>query len=123
MQTRTSLQRHAQTWLDEAATLPPGNGPDADLWGGFSTSATSDAGATTSVDVTAMSPAELAEYEERKEKLRRAMGVGSKDERVVEEEESVEPEERRRKMIAAMEVGGLLGCSDRCSSACMAWFS
>lgn len=100
MQTRSALQKQAQTWLDEADGIPPGNGPEADLWGSGSGEA--------SIDLSAMSPAELAAYEEKKFKLRKAMGEGGVGQ--VEEAGPVDPEERRQKLINAMEVGAKAGC-------------
>ena len=32
MATRTALAQQAQNWLNEAGTLPPGNGVERDLW-------------------------------------------------------------------------------------------
>jgi len=99
MQTRSALQKQADIWLAEAAVVPPGNGAEADLWGGGSNGATvSEA----SVDVAAMSPAELAEYEERKLKMRKAMGEGMRDDDKIEE--VVDNEERRQRMINAVTV-------------------
>jgi hypothetical protein len=65
-------------WLAEAGVTPPGNGVEVHLWGaGGSSEASTDEGAAAAVDVSLMSPAERAEYEERKLKLRKAMvGVG-----------------------------------------------
>lgn len=97
MQSRSALSKHAQAWIDAAPSPPPGNGAEAELWGGGG----SESGA--SVDIAAMSPAELAEYEERKLKMRKAMGEGRRDE---EEEGPVDAAERRLKMISAMEVRG-----------------
>jgi hypothetical protein len=63
-------------WLADAGVTPPGNGVEAHLWGagGTSEASTDEAGsAAAAVDVSLMSPAERAEYEERKLKLRKAM--------------------------------------------------
>lgn len=61
MASRTNLERQAQAWLEEAGTTPPGNGVERAAWEG------------TQVDATAtMSPAELAEYEDKKLKMRYA---------------------------------------------------
>lgn len=98
MQTRASLQKHAQSWLDQADGLPPGNGPEADLWGGGGGSTTE-----ASVDLSVMSAAELAAYEDKKLKLKKAMGEKSsgQEEAVVEDS----ADERRRKMKLAVEGG------------------
>jgi hypothetical protein len=63
-------------WLAEAGVTPPGNGVEAHLWGagGTSEASTDEAGSSAAaVDASLMSPAERAEYEERKLKLRKAM--------------------------------------------------
>jgi hypothetical protein len=67
MQSRAALQREADNWLGEAGTLPPGNGAEAELWEG----ATAGAGGGASLDTSLMTPAELAEYEEKKLKMRK----------------------------------------------------
>jgi hypothetical protein len=100
MQTRAALQKQAQAWLDAAGELPPGNGAEAEAWGG---AAGSDAGSEASVDVGAMSPAELAEYEERKLKLRKAMGEGRGAE-AGPGAAAPDAAERRQNMINAVEV-------------------
>lgn len=91
MQSRAALQREADNWLAEAGTLPPGNGAEAELW---------DGGKTSSVDASLMSVDELAEYEDKKLKLRKAMGENLHDE-ITGETESAR--ERRLKLIAAVE--------------------
>ena len=70
MQSRAALQREADNWLGEAGTLPPGNGAEAEVWEGAAAAA---GGA--SVDTSLMTPAELAEYEEKKLKMRK-VGAG-----------------------------------------------
>eukprot|EP00959_Pyramimonas_sp_CCMP1952_P360218 7542916-Pyramimonas_sp.AAC.2 len=65
MATRANMETEVQHWLRELGETPPGNGPsERDLWDEFSSSMSTDA----------MSPAELAEYEEKKLKMRKAMG-------------------------------------------------
>lgn len=61
---------------------PPGNGVEAHLWGagGSSEASTDESAAAAAVDVSLMSPAERAEYEERKLKLRKAMVGGGGNE-------------------------------------------
>ncbi|KAL4459185.1 hypothetical protein ABPG75_014050 [Micractinium tetrahymenae] len=95
MQSRAVLQREADNWLQEAGTLPPGNGAEAELWQGPSAGSSAS-----SVDVSLMSADELAEYEERKLKLRKAMGENLHDDVAGEAEDS---RLRRLKMIAAVE--------------------
>lgn len=94
MQSRAALQREADNWLQEAGTLPPGNGAEAELWQGAA------AASGSSVDVSLMSADELAEHEERKLKLRKAMGENLHDDVAGEAEDS---RQRRLKMIAAVE--------------------
>ncbi|PRW61409.1 nifU chloroplastic isoform A [Chlorella sorokiniana] len=92
MQSRAALQREADNWLEEAGTLPPGNGAEAELWEG--------GGKNSSVDASLMSADELAEYEDKKLKLRKAMGENLHDNVAGETESS---RERRLKLIAAVE--------------------
>jgi hypothetical protein len=73
MQSRAALQREADNWLGEAGTLPPGNGAEAELWEG----ATAGAGGSASLDTSLMTPAELAEYEEKKLKMRKVTASSS----------------------------------------------
>ncbi|PSC74301.1 nifU chloroplastic [Micractinium conductrix] len=89
MQSRSALQREAEHWLEEAGTTPPGNGAEASLWEG-----------TSSVDVSLMSADELAEYEDKKLKMRKAMGENLHDSVEGETEDS---KTRRLKLIAAVE--------------------
>lgn len=110
MQTRAALSKHAQSWLDAADSLPPGNGAEAELWGAAGGGGSSEA----SVDLSVMSPAELAAYEDKKAKLKKAMGERAGAEAASGGaganggeggEDSLE--ERRRKMMLAMEVGAV----------------
>jgi hypothetical protein len=94
MQSRTALQRLAQSWIDQAGTVPPGNGAEAEAWGG------SAGGSEASVDLAAMTAAERAEYEERRVKLEKAMGAAGTEAPLAE----LDPEERRARMMAAVEV-------------------
>ncbi|KAI8467931.1 MAG: NifU-like domain-containing protein [Monoraphidium minutum] len=99
MQTRTALSKQAQSWLDEAGATPPGNGDEAELWAG--------GGGEARAEVAAMSPAELAAYEDKKLKMIKAMGEAvTRGAAAAEADEAADtPEERRRKMILAMEGG------------------
>jgi Fe-S cluster biogenesis protein NfuA len=97
MQSRAALQREADNWLAEAGTLPPGNGSEQDLWNGSSTTDTS-----TTFDLSSMSADELAAYEEKKDKMKRAMGE-IKKEQGDEKEDTMD--ERQAKMRAAMNNG------------------
>lgn len=63
MQSKSALEREAANWLEEAGTLPPGNGAEKDLWIQDSP-----------FDAKSMSATERAAYEEKKLKLRKAMG-------------------------------------------------
>ncbi|GLI68534.1 hypothetical protein VaNZ11_012974 [Volvox africanus] len=82
MASRTNLERGVHNWINELPELqgraPPGN-TDAALrmaWEGVTTAATDggDGPAPAPLDRGVMSPAELAAYEEKKLKLRKAMG-------------------------------------------------
>jgi hypothetical protein len=64
-------------WLAEAGVTPPGNGVEAHLWGAGGSSEASVEEGGAAVDVSLMSAAERAEYEERKLKLRKAMVRGA----------------------------------------------
>ena len=93
MQSRATLQREADNWLSEAGTLPPGNGAEAELWSG--TEAT--------FDVASMSEEEAKQYEEKKQKMQRAMGeIKGAD---VGEDENITNEQRSANTRAAMEQG------------------
>lgn len=70
---RTHMEAQVEDWLAEAGVTPPGNGVEAHLWGAPSASASEEDDAAASFDVSLLSPAERAEYEERKLKLRKAM--------------------------------------------------
>eukprot|EP00878_Enallax_costatus_P031191 GHUV01034086.1.p1 GENE.GHUV01034086.1~~GHUV01034086.1.p1 ORF type:complete len:253 (+),score=67.09 GHUV01034086.1:148-906(+) len=72
MATRRHMEALAEDWLEEAGVIPPGNGVEAELWLG---SSSSDAAAepTPAVDITLLSPTERAEYEEKRLKLKKAM--------------------------------------------------
>jgi Fe-S cluster biogenesis protein NfuA len=98
MQSRAALQREADNWLAEAGTLPPGNGAEQELWNGNSEST-----ASTSFDMTSMSVDELAAYEEKKDKMKRAMGEIKKEENGGDKEDTMD--ERQAKMRAAMNNG------------------
>ena len=103
MLTRAALARRAQEWIDAApGGVPPGNGAEAELWGGGGGGG--GAGSVeASVDTSAMSPAELAAHEERRLKLRRAMGEAAPLP-AAQTDADADAEERRQRMIAAMEV-------------------
>lgn len=62
MATRANLERQVQNWINECGTIPPGNGAERHLW------------ETVDPPTKTMSAAELAEYEEKKIKLKKAMG-------------------------------------------------
>lgn len=130
LQSRAALARRAQEWIDSApgGETPPGNGAEAALWtgaissGGGSGSSGGSSPLHLSVDAAAMSPAELDAYEQRKTKLRKAMG----DKAVMAEAAVAEPtnDERRLRMIAAMEVGAFVCarvCVRSCVRVCVRW--
>jgi len=101
MQSRAALQREADNWLAEAGTLPPGNGSEQDLWNATTTTTSTS---TTSFDVSSMSADEFAAYEEKKDKMKRAMGEIKKEEGGdVGKEDTMD--ERQAKMRAAMNNG------------------
>lgn len=66
MASRANLERQVSVWLDECGTLPPGNGVERDIW-------EVGTGGKVPLDPALMSPSELAEYEEKKLKMRKAM--------------------------------------------------
>ncbi|KAI3423194.1 hypothetical protein D9Q98_010716, partial [Chlorella vulgaris] len=103
MQSRSALQREADNWLAEAGTVPPGNGAEQELWDG------ARAGAGPSMDVSLMTGDELAEYEDRKLKMRKAMGENLNDGVEGEAEDS---KQRRLKLIAAVEGDNWSGVID-----------
>jgi len=86
MATREHVEREVAHWLDAAGTLPPGNGPERELWEGPS-------------ERKVMSAAELAEYNDKAAKLKLAMG----DKGEVVLSTSADPEKRREDMKRAME--------------------
>ncbi|KAK9828600.1 hypothetical protein WJX72_000970 [[Myrmecia] bisecta] len=88
MATRTNLEQEARNWLEDAGTLPPGNGVEKELWEG------------TAINAAAMSPVELAEYEEKKLKMRKAMGENLAD---AVEGETLDSAQRRLNLIKAVE--------------------
>lgn len=91
MATRTNLEREAQNWIDQVGTIPPGNGVEGHLW---ETKENSGQGSKT------MSQKELEVYEEKKLKLRKAMGENLHDAVAGETQDA---KERRLKMIKAVE--------------------
>lgn len=70
MSTRSTLEREAQNWLDAAGTIPPGNGVEQEIWEGVQLK---------DLKPEDMSPTELAEYEDKKLKMRKAMGENIHD--------------------------------------------
>jgi hypothetical protein len=97
MQTRAALQREADNWMGEGGTLPPGNGAERELFEGAA-----------AFDPGAMSPDELAAYEEKKLKMQKAMGekdLGGGGGGAAADGADDTNAERRAKMIAAMDGG------------------
>ncbi|KAJ9526978.1 hypothetical protein QJQ45_025313 [Haematococcus lacustris] len=64
MLSRELLEREAAAWAAAAGGWPPGNGPERAIW---------------EASAKVLSPAELAEYEEKAAKMRRAMGEGREE--------------------------------------------
>mmetsp|Transcript_24265 Transcript_24265/g.79140 ORF Transcript_24265/g.79140 Transcript_24265/m.79140 type:complete len:456 (-) Transcript_24265:2156-3523(-) len=94
MATRQNMERERQRWLTELPEgfVPPGNSDEASEW---------EPGAERGIDESAMSDAERALYEDKKLKLRKAMGeslVGEDD-----EHETLDQRERRLRTIIAVE--------------------
>lgn len=98
MTTRTRLEAEADEWMQREAApglLPPGNGEERDLWEGRSQQ---------KLPASVLPDAQLGEYEEKKLKLRKAMGENLGDDAAKEGKEGKEDSRLRRlKMIAAME--------------------
>eukprot|EP00879_Flechtneria_rotunda_P013458 GHRR01014052.1.p1 GENE.GHRR01014052.1~~GHRR01014052.1.p1 ORF type:complete len:432 (+),score=154.38 GHRR01014052.1:100-1395(+) len=104
MASRTHMQAEADSWLAKAGTTPPGNLAEQHLWEGSSSGSSSDGngsavedGAT--LDLSLLSPAERAEYEEKKLKLRKAMGENLMD----DQDTDADAAQRRLALIAAVE--------------------
>lgn len=89
MTTRENLEREAMDWIDHEGTLPPGNGAEKELWEG-----------TATLGVDAMSSRERETYEEKKNKMRKAMGANLHDD---VPGESLDSKERRLRLIKAVE--------------------
>lgn len=87
MASRTNLEREMFSWIEKEGVIPPGNGPEKDLWEGQAAAKV-------------MSPAEMAEYEEKKLKMRKAMGENLHDDVQGEEPDS---KQRRLNLIKAVE--------------------
>lgn len=95
---RARLEQEKNKWLDEYG-VPPGNSTDQDLW---------DCGQVLSIK--AMSEEERKDYEEKKLKLRKAMGENLYDEVEGEDEES---SIRRLNLLRATEGDDWSGVIDR----------
>lgn len=87
MASRSNLEREMMSWIDREGVIPPGNGPEKQLWEG-------------TASAKAMSPAEMAEYEEKKLKMRKAMGENLHDD---VQGEAPDSKQRRLNMIKAVE--------------------
>ncbi|KAH7437983.1 hypothetical protein KP509_05G099600 [Ceratopteris richardii] len=86
MITRNRLEEERQKWLSLCATVPPGNSVEKDLWEGVPGKAM-------------MSETERNEYEEKKLKMRKAMGENLHDEVEGEEDDA---RTRRLKLLQAV---------------------
>ena len=97
MCSRANLEAQAAAWLrDSGEGLPPGNGPEAALWGAPASQAAEEA----------MTPAERAAFEDKKLKMKKAMGVKDKATAAAEDAaRAVTGDERRAQTIMAMEAG------------------
>ncbi len=103
MCSRANLESQAASWLRASGdTLPPGNGPEAALWGAPAAAVAEDA----------MTPAERAAFEDKKLKMKKAMGIKDKSTqaaedaaRLAEGDASESAAERRAQTILAMEAG------------------
>ena len=89
MTSRENLEREALDWMEHEGTLPPGNGAERELWEDVNT-----------LGVTNMSSDERREYEEKKNKLKKAMGANLHDD---VPGESLESKERRLRLVKAVE--------------------
>jgi len=87
MATKSNLEREASNWLRDAGTTPPGNGVESQLWGGGITAET-------------MSAVERAAYEDKKLKMRKAMGENLGDD---VPGETIDAKQRRLNLIKAVE--------------------
>jgi len=110
MATRDNMQREVDHWVEEAGAVPPGNagGPESQLW---SQPRQSEAEVTA-----AMSPDELAEYEEKKLRLRKAMGENMYDD---VEGEGEDGKQRRLNFLQAVEGDDWSGVIDGQTQATM----
>ena len=97
MCSRANLEAQAAAWLrDSGEGLPPGNGPEAALWGAPASQAAEEA----------MTSAERAAFEDKKLKMKKAMGVKDKATAAAEDAaREVTGDERRAQTIMAMEAG------------------
>lgn len=89
MTTRENLEREAMDWIEHEGTLPPGNGAEKELW---------EEGTT--LGIADMSTKERIDYEEKKNKMRKAMGANLHDD---VPGESLDSKERRLRLIKAVE--------------------
>eukprot|EP00899_Mesostigma_viride_P008928 jgi/Mesvir1/18036/Mv09356-RA.2 len=88
--TRARLEAEVDQWVQRLGNgvVPPGNGPQAHLWG------------RKQATPSAMSPEELREYEEKKLKLRKAMGENLYDD---VQGETPDAKTRRLRLLQAVE--------------------
>ena len=103
MCSRANLEAQAAAWLRATGdTLPPGNGPEASLWGAPAPQAAEEA----------MTAAERAAFEDKKLKMKKAMGVKDKSTQAADDAarlaaggDAAGAAERRAQTILAMEAG------------------
>ncbi|PNW70219.1 hypothetical protein CHLRE_17g710800v5 [Chlamydomonas reinhardtii] len=114
MASRANLERGVASWVEEqlGGVVPPGNADPQQraLWEGVAaTSAASGDESGPALDVSHMSPAERAAYEEKRTKMRKAMGEkmveGDKPGGQPNEEPPEDLATRRAKLMKAMDRG------------------
>lgn len=88
MATRQNMERELENWLEDLGGVPPGNGEERDLWD------VNDKG------MKRMSEAEVQAYEDKKLKMRKAMGENLHDD---VKGETIDAKERRLRLIKAVE--------------------
>lgn len=91
MATRDNMQAEVDNWISECETVPPGNAHEAELW--------SEQRPVKEL-VAAMTPEELADYEEKKLRMRKAMGENLFDD---VQNETMDAKTRRMNFLNAVE--------------------
>jgi hypothetical protein len=81
MATRSHLEEQAAAWIAASGTTPPGNGVEQEAWEGTTATRAAavsaddddEAAGGPALDISLMSPAERAAYDEQRLKMRKAM--------------------------------------------------